>query len=158
MAQGRPTTPTEIKQLRGTFRADRLPKTDLLATSQTGLPKPPGELAEPGLSFWDLAWNCPWISSSSDLTLVVITCQNLDERQTLREAIIDNPSDRRIRTSLREVEKQILTNLGLLGFTPSDRSRLGVSELKKESKLEALLRLKAEKQAERLSEPGAIIG
>lgn len=158
MAQGRPTTPNEIKQLRGTFRADRLPKTDLFATNQSELPTPPSELAEPGQTFWDLAWNSPWISSSSDLTLVVITCQNLDERQTLREAILDSPSDRRIRTSLREVEKQILTNLGLLGFTPSDRSRLGVSELKKESKLEALLRMKAEKQAERQIESGAIVG
>lgn len=148
MAQGRPTTPNEIKKLRGTLRPDRLPKTDLRATTKQGEIEPPTDLAEQGLAFWEMAWRLSWISSTSDRTLVAITCQNLDERESLREALLSNPDDRRIRTSLREVEKQILTNLGLLGFTPSDRSRLGVAEVKKESKLEELMRMKAEKQAQ----------
>ena len=148
MAQGRPTTPNEVKQLRGTFRPDRLPKTDLLATTSQDFPHVPPDINEQGLHFWETAWQSPWISSRSDKTLVWITCQNLDERQKLQEAILEKPEDRKLRTSLREVEKQILSNLGLLGFTPSDRSRLGVSEVKRESKLDELLRQKAEKQAQ----------
>jgi hypothetical protein len=35
-----------------------------------------------------------------------------------------------------------------LGFTPSDRARLGIAEVKKESKLEELLRRKAEREKE----------
>jgi hypothetical protein len=81
-----------------------------------------------------------------------MTSQNIDERQQLREAILSNPDDRKLRTSLREVEKQILSNLGLLGFTPSDRSRLGVAEVQKESKLEAILRMKAERQSQNANE------
>lgn len=152
MAQGRPTTPNSVKQLRGTFRPDRLPKTDLVATSKQEPLETPNNLGQEGLDFWVTATATPWISSTSDLTLVKITCENLDERQALRQALAATPDDRRIRTSLREVEKQILGNLGLLGFTPSDRSRLGVAEVKKESKLEELLRRKAEAQAERALE------
>jgi hypothetical protein len=37
-----------------------------------------------------------------------------------------------------ELEKSIASNLGLLGFTPSDRTRLGLAEVKARSKLEAL--------------------
>jgi len=41
-----------------------------------------------------------------------------------------------------------VSNLSLLGFTPSDRSRLGVAEVKTESKLEELMRRKAERETE----------
>jgi hypothetical protein len=39
---------------------------------------------------------------------------------------------------LRELEKNITNSLSLLGFTPTDRSRLGVAEVKAKSKLEEL--------------------
>jgi hypothetical protein len=39
---------------------------------------------------------------------------------------------------LRDLERQLVANLSLLGFTPTDRSRLGVAEVKKISKLEVL--------------------
>jgi UPF0755 protein len=42
------------------------------------------------------------------------------------------------RKALRSLEKQIVENLSLLGFTPTDRSRLGIAEVRKLSKLEAL--------------------
>jgi hypothetical protein len=47
---------------------------------------------------------------------------------------------------LRELEKSIYSNLSLLGFTPTDRSRLGVAEVKKMSKLEELLTKKANRE------------
>jgi hypothetical protein len=40
--------------------------------------------------------------------------------------------------SLNDVEKLISGNLSLLGFTPSDRSRLGVAEVKAYSKIDDL--------------------
>jgi hypothetical protein len=42
------------------------------------------------------------------------------------------------RKALRELEKNIVNNLSLLGFTPADRSRMGVAEVKARSKLEEL--------------------
>jgi hypothetical protein len=55
----------------------------------------------------------------------------------------NNPKDRR---GLRELEKSIYSNLSLLGFTPTDRSRLGVAEVKKMSKLEELMTRKAHRE------------
>jgi hypothetical protein len=40
---------------------------------------------------------------------------------------------------LAELEKLITSNLGLLGFTPSDRSRLGLAEIKAKSRLQELM-------------------
>jgi hypothetical protein len=40
---------------------------------------------------------------------------------------------------LAEIEKQITQNLSLLGFTPTDRSRLGLAEIKAKSKLQELM-------------------
>ena len=53
-----------------------------------------------------------------------------------------------MRVTLRELDKQITNAYSLLGFTPSDRSRLGVAEVKKESKLDELMRRKAERMAQ----------
>jgi hypothetical protein len=38
-----------------------------------------------------------------------------------------------------------VSNLSLLGFSPSDRSRLGLAEVKKMSKLEELMTKKAQR-------------
>jgi len=43
--------------------------------------------------------------------------------------------------NLNELEKSIASNLGRLGFTPSDRSRLGFTLAKTESKLESLRKM-----------------
>jgi hypothetical protein len=45
--------------------------------------------------------------------------------------------------SLLETEKLIQTSLSLLGFTPSDRSKLGLAEVKAKSKLEELMERRA---------------
>jgi hypothetical protein len=36
---------------------------------------------------------------------------------------------------IRELEQRIVTNLGLCGFTPADRARLGLTEVRKMSGL-----------------------
>jgi len=51
--------------------------------------------------------------------------------------------DATMRRGLRELDRQIVSNLSLLGFTPSDRSRLGVAEVKAKSKLEELMERRA---------------
>jgi hypothetical protein len=43
---------------------------------------------------------------------------------------------------LRELEKSIRSNLSVLGFTPTDRMKLGVAEVQKMSKLEELMAMK----------------
>jgi len=52
--------------------------------------------------------------------------------------LIDNPTERSIHMSLNDVEKLTSGNLSLSGFTPSDRSRLGVAEVRAYSKIDEL--------------------
>jgi hypothetical protein len=66
-----------------------------------------------------------------------MTCELLDERWNLRIQVLrDNrPEERK---ALRDLDRQLVANLSLLGFSPTDRSRLGVAEVKRQSKLEEL--------------------
>lgn len=150
MTLGRPTQPIEQKRLKGTLRADRLPANAPLAalSNHEGEPEPKTALGEQGLAFWSQAWSTPWLSQLSDYWLVLLTAQSLDEREQVRLALIESPTDRRLRATLRELDKQVVNAYSLLGFTPSDRSRLGVAEVKKESKLDELIRRKAERMAQ----------
>jgi hypothetical protein len=124
-----------------------LPTTgNLLPLTNSGVsPEPNTHLGEQGTAFWTQAWTTPWLSQLSDYWIVLITAQALDEREEVKFALAEDPSDRRLRTTLRELDKQVINAYSLLGYTPSDRSRLGVAEVKKESKLEELLRRKHER-------------
>lgn len=147
MTLGRPTQPIELKRQKGTLRTDRLPSNSaLIPLSNIGdSPKPQTQLGNQGSAFWSKAWETPWLSQLSDYWIVLITAQALDEREEVKVALAEDPSDRRLRTTLRELDKQVINAYSLMGYTPSDRSRLGVAEVRKESKLEELLRRKNER-------------
>jgi hypothetical protein len=78
-----------------------------------------------------------WLSPQTDIELLLMTCEMIDERWNLRiKVLTDNrPEERK---GLRDLERQLVANLSLLGFTPTDRSRLGVAEVKRVSKIEEL--------------------
>jgi hypothetical protein len=73
-----------------------------------------------------------------------MVCEQMDERAKLRTQVW-NEGKNDERKALRQLERSIVDNLSLLGFTPTDRSRLGVAEVKKQTKLEELLARKAER-------------
>jgi hypothetical protein len=73
-----------------------------------------------------------------------MTCEMIDERWNLRVRVMQN-NDTKDRRGLRELDRAIVSNLSLLGFSPSDRSRLGLAEVKKMSKLEELMTKKAQR-------------
>ena len=68
-----------------------------------------------------------------------MTCELVDERWNLRIKVMKSENMAMARR-LDSVSNQIVRNLSLLGFTPSDRTRLGVAEVKKASKIEEILR------------------
>jgi len=71
-----------------------------------------------------------------------MTCEMVDERWNLRVKVMQT-EDARLRRGLRELDRLIVSNLSLLGFTPADRSKLGVAEVKAQTKLEELMEKKA---------------
>lgn len=148
--RGRPNTPIELKRLRGTLRTDRLPANAPLERLCEPLQAPiePLGLSEQGLDFWGAVWGCNWISQKSDYFIVLMTAEAISEREALRDLVAREPDNPKARSGLRELERQIISQLALLGFTPSDRARLGIAEVKKESKLEELMRRRDERNKE----------
>lgn len=104
-------------------------------------PKPPSDLGSKGLEVWDLVWTSGvnWVHPRTDFLLVHLLARHHDEREEIRNSA-EIGTNSKTRASLREVDRQILSMLAQLGFTPSDRSRLGFSMVKTESKLEELMR------------------
>jgi len=74
---------------------------------------------------------------------LLMTCELVDERWNLRIKVM-NSDDMGMARRLDSVSNQIVRNLSLLGFTPSDRTRLGVAEVKKASKIEEIIRKRNE--------------
>jgi len=142
MPAGRPSKPIEQKRALGNPGKRALPKAgEVVVLEQTGdIPEPPRPLLKYGRELWDRVWSmgATWVSQKSDLELLVMTCEMIDERWNLRVKVMQS-DDAAMRRGLRELDRQIVSNLSLLGFTPSDRARLGVAEVKVRSKLEELM-------------------
>jgi len=146
MTAGRPSKPIEQKRLLGNPGKRAMPDENSVVLMQQveETPEPPRPLLKYGQDLWDRIWGmaATWVSDTSDLELLTMTCEMVDERWNLRVKVMQS-DDPVMRRGLRELDRQIVSNLSLLGFTPSDRSRLGVAEVKAKSKLEELMERRA---------------
>jgi hypothetical protein len=144
-----PPKPIEVKRKLGNPGKRPLPNSNelILLPSIENIPEPHRPLFDAGLELWNRTWSMGqlWISPRTDIELLLMTCEMLDERVRLRAFVWNNSESWRERKALRELDKNIVNNLSLLGFTPTDRSRLGVAEVKARSKLE-MLKAQREKQ------------
>ena len=143
MPNGRPPKPTEVKRKLGNPGGRKLPEQSQIQMFDpiVSLPEPSRPLLKYGREFWDKVWlnGLQWISVNTDSELLLMTCELVDERWNLRVRVMQS-NDWRERRALRELDDRIIRNLSLMGFTPADRSRLGVAEVKAISKMEALKR------------------
>lgn len=144
---GNPPKPAELKILQGNPGQHKIRVNDGLAPLEYGFVEPLRPLGEVGRQFWETIFDAGelWISIKTDTQLVQMVCELLDRREVLREAFTADPSSRPVNMSLLETEKQIVSAFSLLGFTPADRTRLGLVSAKTKSKLEDLLARKAGK-------------
>jgi len=144
-----PNPPKPIEQKRKLGNPGRRPLPDEQATIAlpSGYVDPPRPLEFAGQQLWDAAFKHggTWISSNTDVPLLLITCEQLDRREELRSALAEAGMDRQLIMSINETEKLISSNLGLLGFSPADRTRLGLAEVKTQSKLQELMAKKNER-------------
>jgi hypothetical protein len=140
--RGRPPKPLEQKRLLGNPGKRALPKPDSIQVLPRAveLPEPSRPLGKPGRELWDRVWSAgvAWISPDTDNEILLITCELIDERWNLRTRVL-REEDSKDRRNLTQLTKLIQENLSLLGFTPADRTRLGVAEVKAASKLEELM-------------------
>ena len=135
--RGRPRKPVEEHKRTGTYNATKHgPRNGLAAVA----PIEPVEVVEPDTSVHSvlervLADGVHWLART-DAPTVALLRDLLIERDALRpDALAGNTEARK---ALREVDKQVITLLAQLGFDPASRARLGLAEVKAQSKLEEL--------------------
>lgn len=147
---GRPPKPIEQKRRTGNPGKRALPDQTAVIPlrAATTTPEPPRQLFEFGRQLWDRVWQAgaAWISPDFDIELLLIVCEQTDERIRLRASVWNNnrADERR---ALRTLESQIVDNMSKLGFSPTDRSRLGIAEVKIKSKLQELQELRDKRNA-----------
>lgn len=140
-----PPKPAELRVLQGNPGKQRLNVSDAIAPLEYRYVDPLRELGPVGKAFWDTIFGAGeiWISIRTDLALVQLVCELMDRREFLREAFLADPISRPVNMSLLDTEKQIVSCLSLLGFSPADRTRLGLVSAKTKSKLQEFLADKA---------------
>jgi hypothetical protein len=137
-----PPKPNELKRKLGNPGKRPLPELKNIITLPMAyeVPNPPRPLGSEGLKLWNRIWDSgkTWISPDTDIELVTILCESMDERTQLRLAVLRG-TDWRDRVALRSLESQLVSILSTLGLNPTQRGRLGVAEVKARGALEDLL-------------------
>lgn len=146
---GRPPKPIEEKRRLGNPGKRALPKENevVLLDRANGVPEPLRPLGRMGREFWDRTWEVGmnWISPTADIELMMMTAEMIDERSILRNLVFQDRTGAqpKLRSGLRDLERMIQSNLAQLGLSPADRARLGLAEVKRQSKLAELKQMTA---------------
>ncbi len=112
---GRPPKPAEQKRRTGNPGKRKLP--DLAAVTPlpaSSPPDPPRPLGAAGGALWERAWGHgrAWMAET-DAELLMLTCEQLDERQSLRLKVLRD-GDWRERAALRALDKAVQDGLSML--------------------------------------------
>jgi hypothetical protein len=135
-----PPKPIELKRKLGNPGKVALPAPGSLPTIPGGYIEPFRPLEYAGKQLWDSVFKHGelWVSSRTDAHFLLMTCEQLDRREQLRSKIAET-DDWHMLKQLNDLERLIASNLGQLGFTPAERTRLGLAEVKRQSKIEELM-------------------
>lgn len=158
---GRPPKPVEKRRAQG---AQGLPAAPSPGEGLPGMgdsvPSPP-QLGADGVELWNTLWTAGsrWLSPESDFTMMKMLCNAVDEMEQLRRSILLDQYPRFYTTAngqvvthpvvkqVQELRMQITTWLSSLGFSPSDRARLGLQEVRTADVLDDLAKRRAERAA-----------
>ena len=153
---GRPPKPTEVKRALGNPGKRPLPQAPMPNAGLapvTNTPTPPS-LGLDGSSLWNRLWSAgeKWLSPDGDYAVMELLCRATDEAEYLRRAlslgevprhyVLPNGSfvSHPYVTQLKELRSQITAWLSALGFSPTDRARLGLVEVRTLDALDELQR------------------
>lgn len=135
---GRPPKPVEEKIRTGNPGRRPLPDRATLTVLPGAAepPEPMRPLGSAGTALWERVWTAgaSWLAEKVDAEQVLIMCEQMDERVALRARVFRDaasPTVWRDRLALRALESQIADGLSVLAFNPTERSRLGVAEVKR---------------------------
>jgi len=143
-----PAKPLEVKRALGNPGKRALPDVDKTVSLRAGRAEPHQPLDWAGLLLWNRVFGHgrTWISPQSDVELLLLTCKQLDRQVMLEQQFVERPDDYHVHRQLLDLESAIVKNLGLLGLTVDARSKLGLAEIKVESKMELLKRRQEQRE------------
>jgi hypothetical protein len=143
-----PAKPLEVKRALGNPGRRTLPDVNDTISLHAGRVEPHQPLDWAGLLLWNRVFGAgqTWISPQTDVELLLMTCKQLDRQIVLERAFVEKPDDFHVHRQLLELENAIVRNLGLLGLTVDARSKLGLAEIKAESKMEQLRKRQQERE------------
>lgn len=146
-----PPKPVELKRRAGNPGHRPLPDMPTaIVPASTSAPDAPQGLSRHGTQVWRRAWEvgASWLAPS-DALLVEQAAQLAADIETWRIAIEAEGATYETASGMRHahpglgqvnvVRRELRATLSLLGFSPADRSRLGLSEVKRVSSLADLL-------------------
>lgn len=159
---GRPPKPTEQKRAIGNPGHRPLPEApkvgEGLRAAET-IPTPPS-LGLDGVELWNEIWTAGkgWLSPEADQHFVVMLCQAQDEASILRRSLDLGevkrfyvlPNGQQVThpyvKQLQDLRVQMTGWLSSLGFSPTDRARLGLAEVRPTDALDELERRRNERK------------
>lgn len=132
MTVGRPPKPTELKRRLG--NPGKRPLGSLAVVAAVDIAKiADGPIVQALID----SGAAPWIGAT-DAPTVRLAQRLWDDMEQLRSAL-DDEFNPKVHATYIATIKELRSCLSLLGLSPSDRSRLGVAEVKARSKLEELM-------------------
>jgi len=130
---------------------DVVPMAEITSIVSNHIPTPRRELSENGKVLWNQIWTsgAGWLKANMDTEIVLMLCEATQERTRLRYMLAENQSLWRERRALREIDRQIITLLGQIGFSPSERGLLGTGETTKHEFSDLAKRIAEKRSASR---------
>lgn len=161
---GKPAKPVEVKRANGNPGGRPLPAAPMPGDglpASTGVPVAPS-LGDAGLALWSHVWSAGrrWLSPESDVTVVTMLCEAQDDYALIREQLSSGVVERFYQlpngsfvthplvVQLKDLRVQMTAWLAAIGFSPADRARLGVGEVRVRDELDEL---QARREARRVS-------
>ena len=110
-----------------------VPMAEITTIASSHIPEPSRPMGAQGIALWTQVWQsgASWLKQNMDTELVLMLCEATEERTRLRIMLQKDQTLWRERRALREVDRQIITLLGQVGFSPSERGLLGTGETTK---------------------------
>ena len=106
------------------------------------VPRSRRPLGKFGRQVWRQTWDSmPWLNTQRDCDAVTLLCEDIDERQELRDILAQSDPEQpdwRTRTALRQLDTQIDRRMAALGMTPVARRVLDSTGEAKTGKLAQL--------------------
>lgn len=144
---GRPPKPVQVKKSEGNLGKRKLPEEHFEEMTVQDIPLPPEAYSEEAVAFWIRIWNAgkTWLKPDRDYIVVMLLCDAFNEYSYTRrmlslgsiaggvDRVVTSPKGYPVQhpfvSQRNESQRQMVTQLSSLGFSPTDFARLQINEM-----------------------------